>query len=165
MAPSRGRIEADEPKVNKVEQTMSHGASLLMAAALLPLACATQAQAAPVVIAVEYRVASQSPEHIEETLVTPLERRLLRLPGVASLESGATHGRARLEIAFDGNDGEQALAAVKAEVDRFDAASRLEPAAVVEVGRPQLASGFLMPAAAGHAGAPGLPLPAKDGEG
>jgi hypothetical protein len=78
---------------------MSQSARFLMAASLLPLACApqAQAQAAPVVIAVEYRVASQSPEHIEESLVTPLERRLLRLPGMASLESGVTHGRARLE--------------------------------------------------------------------
>ena len=138
---------------------MSQASRFLMAASLLPLACAAQTQAAPVVIAVEYRVASQSPQHIEESLVTPLERRLLRLPRMASLESGVTHGRARLEVAFDGNDGEQALAAVKAEVDRFDAASGLEPAAVVEVGRAQLASGFLKP------GTPGSPPPARVGEG
>lgn len=144
---------------------MSHNSSFLMAAALLPLACTTQAQPAPVVVAVEYRVASQSPEHIEATLVTPLERRLLRLPGMASLESSATHGRARLELGFDGNDGEQALAAVKAEVDRFDATSGWEPAAVVEVGPSQLVSGFLMPGAAGNAGKPGLPAAGKDAEG
>lgn len=139
---------------------MPQSTRFLMAASLLPLACATQAQAqaAPLVVVVEYRVASQSPEHIEETLLTPLERRLLRLPGMSSLESSATHGRARLELAFDGNGGEQALAAVRAEVDRFDAASGLEPAAVVEVGRPQLVFGFLMP------GTPGLPPPARDGE-
>ena len=154
-------------KPTSLGENMSQSSRFLMAASLLPPACAPQAQArsAPVVVVVEYRVASQSPEHIEETLVTPLERRLLRLPGMASLESGVTHGRARLEVAFDANDGAQALAAVKAEVDRFDAASGLEPAAVVEVGRPRLASGFLMPAAAGNAGTPGLPLPAKDGEG
>lgn len=144
---------------------MSQASRFLMAASLLPLACAAQTQAAPVVVAIEYRVASQSPEHIEETLVTPLERRLLRLPGMASLESGATHGRARLEVVFDGNDGEQVLAAVKAEVDRFDATSGLEPAAMVEVGRPQLGSGFLAPRPPGDAGQPGLPPPARDGEG
>jgi len=144
---------------------MSHSSRFLTAASLLPLGCATQAQPAPVVVAVEYRVASQSPEHIEETLVTPLERRLLRLPGMASLESSATHGRARLELAFDGNGGEQALAAVKAEVDRFDATSGWEPAAVVEAGPSQLVFGFLMPGAAGDAGKPGLPPAGKDAEG
>lgn len=147
---------------------MSHSSRFLMAASLLPLACATQAQTeartASVVVAVEYRVASQSPEHIEEALLTPLERRLLRLPGMASLNSSATHGRARLEIGFAGDENEQALAAVKAEVERFDAASGLEPAALVEVGRAQLASGFLAPSAAADTGRPALP-PARDGEG
>ncbi|HBZ05128.1 MULTISPECIES: efflux RND transporter permease subunit [Massilia] len=144
---------------------MPQASRFLMAASLLPLACAAQTQAAPAVVAVEYRVASQSPEHIEESLVTPLERRLSRLPGLSDISSVATHGRARLEIGFAGDEGGQALAAVKAEVDRFDATSGLEPAAVVEFDRPRLDFGFLAPRRPGDADQPGLPPPARDGVG
>ena len=137
---------------------MSHTSRFLLAASLLPLACATQAQARgsneAAVVVVEYRLASQPAEQVEESLVTPLERRLVRLPGMSSLDSTATHDRARLEVGFAGDADEQALAAVKAEVERFDAASGLAPAAVVEVGLPRLASGFLMSPAAADAGKP-----------
>lgn len=124
---------------------MPYASGFLMAAALLPLASA--AQAAPVVV-VEYRLDEQSAERIEDGLVTPLERALVRLPGIASVHSLATHGRARFEIGFPGGASEHALAAVKAEVARFDEARGIGPAALVEVALPYLESGFLAPAAA-----------------
>lgn len=112
---------------------MFRASTLLMAAALLPLACATQAQAAPAVVAVEYRLPGQAPETIENTLVTPLERRLLQLPKVLTLMSMANHGSARLDVLFDGGATEEDLAATRAEVERFDQDNALGAAGLVGI--------------------------------
>lgn len=112
---------------------MFRASTFLMGAALLPLACATQAQAAPAVVAVEYRLPGQEPETIENTLVTPLERRLQQLPKVLTLMSMANHGSARLDVLFDGGATEEDLAVTKAEVERFDQGNGLGAAGLVSI--------------------------------
>ncbi len=73
------------------------------------------------VVVVQVCVAEQVPERIETALTTPVEKLLLGLPGVETLNSNTSHGSASFEIHFKGGATEDDAASVTLAVDRSKA--------------------------------------------
>jgi hypothetical protein len=95
---------------------------------LLTLSCAHLGDAAartgpsgPRVVVVELCVVKQDPERVEAALTTPLEKRLLGLPGVETLNSNTHDEGAVLEIHFKEGASEDDAASVALAVDRSEA--------------------------------------------
>ena len=96
----------------------------LFAAALLtgPTSAPVPASAAPqpaTVVAIRYELDEPSAERVEELVVNPLERSLLELPGIKTMNTSATHGLAVAELSFEGGTGEAERAAVIHQLDRL----------------------------------------------
>lgn len=95
----------------------------VLALSLLQSGSAAAQNPAPAarVVVVEMCVVEQSPERIEAALTTPLEKLLLRLPGVETLNSNTGHGRVTVEIHYKGGASEDDAASVTQAVDRSGA--------------------------------------------
>jgi hypothetical protein len=74
----------------------------------------------PRVVVVQLCVVKQDPERVEAALTTPLEKRLLGLPGVETLNSNTGDDGAAFEIHFKGGASEDDAASVTLAVDRSD---------------------------------------------
>ncbi|MCC2971716.1 hypothetical protein [Massilia sp. IC2-476] len=96
------------------------GLHSVLAFSLLQSGSAAAQSPAPAarVVVVELCVLEQSPERVEAALTTPLEKLLLRLPGVDTLNSNTGHGRVALEIHYKGGASEDDAASVTQAVDR-----------------------------------------------
>ena len=91
-----------------------------LAAALLTVADIVNAgEPAGAVVAVRYVVSEQSPDRVEEKLTLPMERALVGLVRVDSINSETSHGTVAIEIQFKGGATLQDLAAVKQRIKDF----------------------------------------------
>lgn len=84
------------------------------------LAFASTANADPkakTVVLVEVGTSLQSPDEVERQVTVPIERVLLDLSGVQTVDSTATHGLGRVEIGFELDATESQLASVRQRVD------------------------------------------------
>ena len=95
---------------------------LLACSLLLGAGAGAQGAASPAqVVVVELCVAEQSPERVEAAFTTPLEKLLLALPGVETLNSNTGYGRVVLEIHYKGGASEDDAASVAQAIDRSQA--------------------------------------------
>lgn len=94
-------------------------------ALLLAAVPSAHAERAPErVVIVELCTAQAGPERVEAMLTNPVEKLLIALPGVATMNSVTGHGGARFEIALKGGASEDDAASVAQALDRSDAGQR-----------------------------------------
>lgn len=66
-------------------------------------------------------IAEQAPERVEVVLTNPVEKLLIGLPQVKTMNSITGHGGARFEIHFEGGAGEDDAAGVSRALERSEA--------------------------------------------
>ncbi|KFI08719.1 hypothetical protein JN27_02375 [Massilia sp. BSC265] len=90
----------------------------ISASALLFAGMPAQADKLPErVVIVELCIAQQSPERVEAVLTNPVEKLLIGLPGVKTLNSITGHGGARFEVHFEDDAGEDDAGSVVQALD------------------------------------------------
>jgi len=96
------------------------GLTMALAAALCILGHAKADTASPGVrvVLVELCVAEQEPERVEAAFTTPIEKLLLGLPGVETINSNTGMGGLALEIHFIGGATDDDAASVNLALDR-----------------------------------------------
>ncbi len=92
----------------------------VLLAALGSAATALAGPAQTQVVIVKLCVAEQQPERVEHGVTTPLERILIKLPGVETLHSNTGYGSATLEVHFKGGASEDDRTSVDEAVGRSD---------------------------------------------
>lgn len=94
----------------------------LTASVLLCAAMPALADSAPErVVVLELCMAEQAPERVEAVLTNPVEKFLIGLPGVKTMNSITGHGGARFELHFEGGAGEDDAANVAQALERSEA--------------------------------------------
>lgn len=92
------------------------------ASALLCAALPAHAGSLPErVLVLELCIAEQTPERVEAVLTNPVEKLLIGLPRVKTMNSITGHGGARFEIHFEGGAGEDDAAGLSRALDRSEA--------------------------------------------
>lgn len=111
---------------------------VLAATALLFAAMPARADdVAEQVVILELCIAERSPERVEAVLTNPVEKFLIGLPGVKSMNSITGHGGTRFELHFKGGASEDDAASVAQALERSEAGR--SPAILsrsVQLGRP-----------------------------
>lgn len=98
---------------------MSRCQHLIAASALLLAGVPDHADAQPEqVVVLELCVAEQAPERIEAALTNPIEKLLMGLPGVQTMNSITGHGGTRFEVHFEGGASKDNVASVAQALDR-----------------------------------------------
>lgn len=97
------------------------GTSALAAAMLTGSGSAYADQPTPAVVAVHYVVNEQLAEHLEKSVLDPLERTCIALPRVSRVTSTASDGYVDLEVQFEGGASEQDRETVSRRVEELAA--------------------------------------------
>ena len=101
---------------------MSRFQHLITASALLLAGMPVHADSVPErVVIVELCIAEQSPERVEAVLTNPVEKFLIGLPGVKTMNSITGHGGARFEVHFEGRASEHDAASIAQALERNEA--------------------------------------------